>query len=93
MHNLSGAACGEQPRPIDSRGSMLDPSSSITGTDESLSTITGERLDQVADIIVELDSSFRPPRIRLASISRASPSSPYNGEGGDARLKFAVTSV
>lgn len=46
----------------------LDPPSGTTGTDESLSTlytITGERLDQVNDIMVVLDTTGR--RLELDS--------------------------
>ncbi len=58
--------CSSVEQPV---VSSLDPPSGTTGTDESLSTlytITGERLDQVVDIIVELDSSLE--RIQLASM-------------------------
>ncbi len=55
----------EQPVVI-----SLDPPSGTTGTDESLSTvytITGERLDQVSSINVELEATQR--RLELDSIN------------------------
>ncbi len=59
----NGQICSSVEQPV---VSSLDPPSGTTGTDESLSTlytISGERLDQVADIIVELESSFVPTGI------------------------------
>ena len=60
----------------------IDPPSGTTGDSEGLSsryTITGERLDQVAEIIVELDPQ-RPRRINVIDILQDNSSISFNLE-------------